>query len=162
MEKSSDITFVICSLNVISLLADREEHKKQELYELKNKVILRLYHRKSAKRLGLYISPRTSKPVVLYSVPIPQTDKKFHFFVPPTSSELSILPRVEGNFSNPKPKYIPALYYAVNVLKNFLNTPLPKPAVKIQKVQVEKKNKKLNRSIFASSYLDSRQPFRPY
>lgn len=161
MDKSLDITYVICSLYVISCLANREEYetKKEELDKLKTETISRLHQKQYAKKLGLYTNPQLSDFVVLYGIEVPQSNLIFYFFLPPTDIELHKLPTIESCFINPKPKYIPALHYAINSLKRFLSDTSPKQVKKKQTKKVQKSTQKLNRSIFVSSYLDGR-PFQ--
>lgn len=158
MDKNFDFTYVICSLYVISLLANREEYlmQKEELDDLKTKTILRLHEKQYARKLGLYSTPQLPDAVVLYSVKIPQTGETFYFFLPPTDIEFHTLPTLDDYYRNPKPKYIPALYFAIESLKRFLSITTPKLVKKKKIKKAPKGTQKLDRSIFVSSYLDGR------
>ncbi|OIJ11119.1 hypothetical protein BKP35_12435 [Anaerobacillus arseniciselenatis] len=155
-----DISFIISALYVVDVLLKREEDhlKKQELYQLKQKTILKLQQKKLAESLGLYQPTRSNDLVVVYRVSGPDTPD-FYFFLLPTEKDLT-LPLLEKRgfeFCNPKPKYVPALYYAVAELEKYTLEPPPKKRKNRRKSSI-----KQNRSIFVCRYLDDRQPFRPY
>ncbi|WP_026673634.1 YkyB family protein [Alkalihalobacterium bogoriense] len=158
MDQSIDIMYVACSLYVVSLLSNREEYltQKEELDDLKTRTITRLHEKQYAKKLGLYSTPQLPDIVVLYSLEIPQTDEIFYFFLPHTDIEFHTLPTLDDYFKNPKPKYIPALYFAIDSLKKFLSITAPKLVKKKKTKKAPKGTQKLDRSIFVSSYLDGR------
>jgi hypothetical protein len=157
MDKELDITFLTCCLYIISELAPRPEHieMRGELEKLKAGTIAKLLRLKQAKRLGLHTGPHQPELIVVYTVDLPELDESFYFFLPPTDVEYHILPKVEGYFRNPNPKYVPSLDNACEYLKAFIlgRSLIPLKKKKVMK-KILKRGPKLKRSIFVSNYLD--------